>query len=112
MLETVISGFESESGSADWLTVERTSGFDPGAVRRALLELQGVFPATHLEISLPDVVASAAADGNWLAFLQGTGRWSELIAELSQAIGDAVRDPAVWGVGLPVSASGGKINRR
>lgn len=74
---------------------------DPGAVRRALLELQGVFPATHLEINLPDVVGCAAADGNWLAFLQGTGRWSELIAELSQAIGDAVRDPAVWGVGLP-----------
>jgi len=74
---------------------------DPGAVRRALLELQGVFPATHLEISLPDVVASAAADGNWPAFLQGTGRWSELIAELSQAIGDAVRDPVVWGIGLP-----------
>jgi hypothetical protein len=74
---------------------------DPGVVRRALLELQGVFPATHLEISLPDVVGCAAADGNWLAFLQGNGRWSELIAELSQAIGDAVRDPVAWGVGLP-----------
>lgn len=74
---------------------------DPGAVRRALLELQGVFPATHLEISLSDVVACAPTDGNWSAFLQGAGRWSELIAELSQAIGDAVRAPVVWGVGLP-----------
>lgn len=74
---------------------------DPAAVRRALLELQGVFPATHLEISLPDVVECAPTDGSWPAFLQGSGRWSALIAELSQAIGDAVRDPVTWGVGLP-----------
>ncbi|MGD0074451.1 MAG: hypothetical protein ABSD31_08925 [Candidatus Binataceae bacterium] len=74
---------------------------DPGAVRRALLELQSVFPATHLEISLSDVVGCAPTDGNWSAFLQGTGRWSELIAELSQAIGDAFRAPVAWGVGLP-----------
>ncbi len=32
---------------------------DPGAVRRALLELQGVFPVTHLEVSLSDVALRA-----------------------------------------------------
>ncbi len=74
---------------------------DPGAVRRAIVELQGVFPVTHLEVALSDAVANGGADGNWPALLRGTGRWNELLGELSQAIGDAVRAPASWGVGLP-----------
>jgi hypothetical protein len=73
---------------------------EPAAVRKALLELVGVFPATHLEIDLA-AVRAAGGDGAWEALLAGSGEWKGRLAELCAAVGDALGGRATWGITLP-----------
>jgi hypothetical protein len=82
---------------------------EPAAVRKALLELVGVFPATHVEIDLA-AVRAARGDGAWEALLAASGEWKAHLAELCAAVGDALGGRAIWGIALPdpraVSAEG------
>jgi hypothetical protein len=83
----------SEAGARVWL--------EPAQTRKALGELLGVFPATHVQIDLSALAYAGDADGGWGALLSRVGRWPDLLKELALALGSAMRAPAVWGLGLP-----------
>lgn len=73
----------------------------PPEVRRAIAELAGVFPLTHLVLDLDAIRAAAGPEASWKALLGRTGGWSELLAELVPAITSALRAPAAFGFALP-----------
>ena len=73
---------------------------EPAAVRKALLELVGVFPATHLEIDLA-AVRAAGGDDAWETLLAASGEWKGHLGELCAAVGDALGGRGTWGITLP-----------
>lgn len=91
----VAHGVESlaEGGGGVWR--------EPAAVRKALGELLGVFPATHVQVDLAALLRAPETGTGWASLLGRSGAWGTLLAELALAISDAVRPPAVWGLGLP-----------
>ncbi len=91
----VANGVESlsDAGSAVWR--------EPAQTRKALGELLGVFPVTHVQLDLAALVAAGDPAGDWGSFLARQGKWSELLNELALAVRSAIRAPAVWGLGLP-----------
>ncbi len=105
----VAHGVESVSGAgaAVWR--------DPAAARKALGELLSVLPLTHGQIDLDAMLGSgeqgAAA---WRSMLDGKS--DDSLREITAAINDAFRPPAVWGVGLPcpdaVAALLGDVSER
>jgi hypothetical protein len=105
----VASGVESlsEAGVRVWR--------DPARARKALGELLGVFPATHVQVDLAALLRGEA-EPSWAALLARDGPWGELLNELVLALGSALRPPAVWGLGLPspkvVAASLGDESER
>jgi hypothetical protein len=73
----------------------------PPEVRRAIAELAGVFPVTHLALDFDAVRASAGPEPTWKALLGRSGGWTELLGELVPAIASALRAPCVFGFALP-----------
>lgn len=74
---------------------------EPAAVRNALREMLSVLPATHLEIDLASLRRRSDPAAEWKTILGRGDGFGELLAEMVQAIGDAVRGRAEWGIGLP-----------
>ncbi len=95
----VANGVESLSGAGSRVWHE------PAQTRKALGELLGVFPVTHVQLDLAALVGAGDAPGDWAAFLTRQGNWGELLPELALAVHSAVRAPAVWGLGLPAPAT-------
>ena len=73
----------------------------PPEVRRAIMELGGVFPVTHLVIDLDAVRLGAGPDPTWKALLGRGPGWGELLGELVPAIASALRPPCAFGLALP-----------
>jgi hypothetical protein len=98
----------SASGRAVWS--------QPSAVQKALGELLGVFPATHVQLNLDALFHPGDGKEDWAALLSRSGQWSAFLSELALAITEAVRPPVVWGIGLPgpqyVAASLGDTSER
>ena len=98
------------SGRSVWLrgerAVEGVGGLGaaiwsrPPEVRRAIAELAGVFPLTHLALDL-DAIRAAGPEATWKALLGRSGGWSELLDELVPAIASALRAPIAFGFVLP-----------
>ena len=72
----------------------------PPEVRRAIAELGGVFPLTHLALDL-DAIRAAGPEATWKALLGRSGGWTELLGELVPAIASALRAPSAFGFVLP-----------
>jgi hypothetical protein len=73
---------------------------EPAAVQKALGELLSVFPVTHVQIDLT-AIFRARGEEDWPALLSRAEPWKAFLAEFVLAISEAVRPPAVWGLGLP-----------
>ena len=91
----VANGVESLSGEGPRVWNE------PPAVANALRELLSVLPITHVQIDLAALRRRHEPRAQWKAMLSREGDWNELLRELVAAVGDAVRDRAAWGLGLP-----------
>jgi hypothetical protein len=102
-------GVETLSGAG------RAVWSEPAQVRKALGEMLGVLPATHIEIELEGFL-EASEPRQWTALLRREGAWAALLDEQALAIGSAVRAPAVWGLGLPavqtVATAAGDVSER
>lgn len=99
------------AGRSVWLrgerAVEGVGGLGPAIwsrppeVRRAIAELAGVFPLTHLALDLDAIRGAAGPEASWKALLARAGGWNEHLAELVPAIGSALRTPCAFGFALP-----------
>lgn len=89
---------------------------EPAAVRNALREMLSVLPATHLQIDLGSLRRRTDPPAEWKALLARGEGFGELLGEMVQAIGDAVRGRAEWGIGFPgpvaVAESLGDVSER
>ena len=101
----------SLSGRSVWLrgerAVEGVGGLGPQIwsrppeVRRAIAELAGVFPVTHLALDLDAIRVGAGPETTWKALLARGGGWNEHLGELVPAIASALRAPCAFGFALP-----------
>jgi hypothetical protein len=89
---------------------------EPAAVRNALREMLSVLPATHLQIDLGSLRCRMDPPAQWKVLLARGDGFGELLGEMVQAIGDAVRGRAEWGIGFPgpavVADSLGDVSER
>lgn len=74
---------------------------EPAAVRNALREMLSVLPATHLQVDLASLRGRSDPPADWKTVLARGGGFGELLGEMVQAVGDAVRGRAAWGLGFP-----------
>jgi hypothetical protein len=75
-----------------------------------------VLPATHLQIDLASLRRRTDPPAEWKVVLARGEGFGELLREMVQAIGDAVRGRAEWGIGFPgpavVADSLGDVSER